>query len=110
MITAVRRGRIDLGEDVVVIGAGLLGLIVFQLAKVSGVGGTIAVGRGHGLEIAGLLGAEEKVDREQGNVVRKGILLDADRIVLDEIEVGGSHRAPNPSVSPSSCLRLGELT
>jgi len=151
---AVRRGRIDLGDDVVVIGVGLLGLIILQLAKISGAGRTIAVGRGHRLGVAGELGADEKVDRTQGNVVervkeltngegadvviecagadeavrqsldcvrrggrvvlagvsgKKGVSLDTDRIVLDEIEVIGSREHRMPSLSPSSCWRPVEL-
>jgi threonine dehydrogenase-like Zn-dependent dehydrogenase len=152
---AVRRGRIDLGDDVVVIGVGLLGLIVLQLAKVSGAGRTIAVGRGHRLKMAGEMGADEKVDRTQGNVVekvreltngegadvvfecagaeesvrqslecvkrggrltlvgvcgKKGIPLDTDRIVLDEIEVIGSRGAPNALHDSITLLTSGRIS
>jgi len=68
---AVRRGRVDLGDDVLVIGVGLLGLIVLQLAKISGAGRIIAVGRGHRLKVAGELGADVLVDRTQGDVVEQ---------------------------------------
>jgi L-iditol 2-dehydrogenase len=151
---AVRRGRIDLGDDVVVIGVGLLGLIILQLAKISGAGRTIAVGRGHRLGVAGELGADEKVDRTQGNVVErvkkltngdgadvviecagaeeavrhsldcvrrggrvllagvsgtKGVPLDTDRIVLDEIEVIGSRGAPNALPESIKLLASGRV-
>jgi threonine dehydrogenase-like Zn-dependent dehydrogenase len=141
-IEAVRRAQIDVGDDVVIMGAGLLGLIILQLAKISGAGRTIAVGRGHRLSVAGDLGADEKVDRTQSDVVErvkeithgagadvviecagsqqavqqsldcvrrggrvvvlgfagtktKGIPLDTDRMVLDEIDLVGSRGAPN---------------
>lgn len=151
---AVRRGRIDLGDDVVVVGVGLLGLIILQLAKIAGAGRTIAVGRGHRLEIAGELGADEKVDRMQGDVVeqvkeltggngadvviecagadeavksslacvrrggrvvlagvsgKKGVALDTDRIVLDEIEVVGSRGAPNALGESIGLLASGRI-
>ncbi len=151
---AVRRGGIDLGDDVVVIGVGLLGLIILQLAKISGAGRTIAVGRGHRLGVAGELGTDEKVDRTQGNVVervkeltngegadvviecagaeeavrhsldcvrrggrvvlagvsgKKGVPLDTDRIVLDEIEVIGSRGAPNALPESIKLLASGRV-
>lgn len=70
-VEAIRRGRIDIGDDVVVIGVGLLGLIIIQLARIAGAGRIIAVGRGHRLEVAGELGADQKIDREQSVVVEK---------------------------------------
>ncbi|MBW2207784.1 MAG: alcohol dehydrogenase catalytic domain-containing protein [Deltaproteobacteria bacterium] len=147
---AVRRGRVKLGDDVLVIGVGLLGMIVLQLAKISGAGRVIAVGRGHRLEVAGKLGADILVDRSQADTVkqvmditgglgvdvvfecagaqeaveqsmdcvrrggrvllaglsRKMIPMDADRIVLDEIEVIGSRGAPN-AVRESITLLAG---
>jgi L-iditol 2-dehydrogenase len=147
---AVRRGRVALGDDVLVIGVGLLGLIVLQLARISGAGRIIAVGRGHRLEMAGKLGADVLVDRNQGDTLeqvkeitdgigvdvvfecagaqaaveqsmdcvrrggrvllaglsRKMIPMDADRIVLDEIEVVGSRGAPN-AVRESIALMAG---
>jgi L-iditol 2-dehydrogenase len=151
---AVRRGHIDLGDDVVVIGVGLLGLIILQLAKISGAGRTIAVGRGHRLKIAGQLGADEKVDRTQCDVVErvkeltngegadvviecagaeeavrhsldcvrrggrvvlagvsgeKGVPLDTDRIVLDELEVIGSRGAPNALAESITLLASGRV-
>jgi len=153
-IEAIRRGQIDIGDRVAVIGVGLLGLIVLQLAKISGAVKTIAVGRGHRLEIAGRLGADEKVDRTQGDVVervkkltdgagadvviecagaeeavqqaldcvrrggrvviagitgQKGVSLDTDRIVLDEIDVVGTRGAPNALSESIRLLASGRI-
>ncbi len=153
-IEAVRRARIDVGDNVTVIGVGLLGLIILQLAKILGAGRTIAVGRGHRLKIAGDLGADEKVDRTQGDVVKrvkeitggtgadvviecagaeeavrqsldcvrrggrvvlagisgsKGVLLDTNRIALDEIEVVGTRGAPNALPESIRLLASGRI-
>lgn len=153
-VEAVRRARIDVGDNVAVIGVGLLGIIVLQLAKISGAVRTIAVGRGHRLKIAGELGADEKVDRTQGGVVNrvkeltggtgadvviecagaeeavqqsldcvrrggrivlagftgsKGVLLDTNRIALDEIEVVGTRGAPNALPESIRLLASGQI-
>lgn len=153
-IEAIRRARIDIGDTVTVIGVGLLGLIILQLAKVSGAARTIGVGRGHRLEIAGELGADEKVDRTQVDVVKrvkeltegvgadvviecagaeeavrqsldcvrrggrvvlagitggKGVLLDTNRIVLDEVEVVGTRGAPNALSDSIQLLSTGRI-
>ncbi len=153
-IEAVRRARIDIGDDVVIIGVGLLGLIVLQLAKISGAARTIAVGRSHRLAMAGELGVDEEVDRMQyeatsrvkdltggkgadvviecagtqeavlhamscvrkgGRVVlaglsdKRGIPLDTNQIVLDEIEVVGSRGAPNALPEAIRLLATGRI-
>ena len=153
-LEAVRRARIDVGDTVAVIGVGLLGLIILQLAKVAGAVRTMAVGRGYRLKVAGELGADEKVDRTQGDVVKrikeltggtgadvviecagaeeavrqsldcvrrggrvvlagvsssKGVLLDTNRIALDEIEVVGSRGAPNALPESIGLLASGRI-
>lgn len=153
-VEAIRRARIDVGDTVVVIGVGLLGLIVLQLARISGAARTIAVGRGHRLETAGKLGADEKVDRSEVDVVKrvreltenlgadvviecagteeavrqsvdcvrrggrvvlagitehKGVALDTNRIVLDEIEVAGTRGAPNALSDSIKLLATGRI-
>lgn len=153
-VEAVRRARIDVGDSVAVLGVGLLGIIILQLAKISGAGRTIAVGRGHRLKIAGELGADEKVDRTEGDVVKrvreltsgtgadvviecagaeeavrqsldcvrrggrvvlagltgsKGVLLDTNRITLDEIEVLGTRGAPNALPESIMLLASGRI-
>jgi L-iditol 2-dehydrogenase len=103
-IEAVRRGHIDVGDDVVIIGVGLLGLIILQLAKIAGAGRTIAVGRGYRLNIAGELGADEKVDRMQCNVVKRvRELTDGDGADV-VFEVAGSEEATKQALD---CVRKG---
>jgi L-iditol 2-dehydrogenase len=153
-IEAVRRARIDLGDCVAVIGVGLLGNIILQLARISGAGRTIAVGRGHRLNIAGDLGTDEKVDRSREDVVQrikdltggagadvviesagapeavqmsldcvrkggrvalagisdsKGVPLDTNRIVLEEIEITGTRGAPNALPESIGLLASGRI-
>ncbi len=55
----VRKARIELGESVVVIGVGLIGLLAMQLAKLNGAIPAIAVDRdGRRLQFAQLVGAD----------------------------------------------------
>lgn len=70
-IHAVRRGCIDIGDNVVIIGLGLFGLIVLQLAKILGAGKIIAIGGGYRLQMAGEMGADDKVDRTRCNAVEQ---------------------------------------
>ena len=151
---AIRRARINVADDVVIIGVGLLGLITLQLADISGAGRTIVVGRGHRLKIAGELGAGETVDRTECDVVervkeitsgngadmviecagaeeavrqsldcvrkggrvvlagisgKKGIPLDTDRVVMDEIDVIGTRGAPNALPQSIKLLASGRI-
>jgi L-iditol 2-dehydrogenase len=103
-IETVRRGRIDVGDDVVVIGVGLLGLIVLQLAKIAGAGRTIAVGRGHRLKIAGELGADEKVDRMKHDVVKRVKELTDGNGADVVFEVAGAEESTRQSLD---CVRKG---
>jgi L-iditol 2-dehydrogenase len=103
-IEAVRRAHIDVGDDVVIFGVGLLGLIVLQLAKISGAGRAIAVGRGHRLAIAEKLGVDEKIDRMQGGVVDRVRELTAGRGADVVIECAGAEEAVLHAVS---CVRRG---
>lgn len=101
---AVRRARIDLGDDVVVVGVGLLGLIILQLAKIAGAGRTIVIGRGHRLSIAGELGADEKVDRMQGDVVEQVKKLTGGNGADVVIECAGADEAV---INSLACVRRG---
>ena len=103
-IEAIRRACIDVGDDVVIIGVGLLGLIVLQLAKICGAGRIIAVGRGHRLEIAGELGVEEKVDRSQCDVVERIKELTSGVGADVVIECAGTEQAVQQSLD---CVRKG---
>ena len=103
-VQAVRRARIDVGDNVAVIGVGLLGLIVLQLAKVSGAVRTIAVGRGHRLKIAGELGGDEKVDRTQCDAVQRVKELTDGAGADVVIECAGTEKAVQQSLD---CVRRG---
>ncbi len=102
-IHTVRRGSVDLGDEVVVIGLGLYGLIVVQLAKIAGAARVIVVGRGYRLETAKKMGADELVDRTAGNVV--------DRV--KELTKGGADVAFECAGAPEAvqlaldCVRRG---
>jgi L-iditol 2-dehydrogenase len=73
-VHAVRRAGLDPGSSVAVFGPGLLGLLTLQIARASGAGRVVVVGRGPRLELAGELGADELVDYtdgEPGDAVRR---------------------------------------
>jgi L-iditol 2-dehydrogenase len=103
-VEAVRRARIDVGDSVAVIGVGLLRIIILQLAKTSGAGRTIAVGRGHRLKIASKLGADEKVDRTQGDMVKQVRELTGGIGADVVIECAGAEEAVQQSLD---CVRKG---
>jgi L-iditol 2-dehydrogenase len=65
-VHAVRRAGLDPGSSVAVFGPGLLGLLTLQVARASGAGRVVVVGRGPRLELAGKLGADELVDYTEG--------------------------------------------
>jgi L-iditol 2-dehydrogenase len=65
-VHAVRRAGLDPGSSVAVFGPGLLGLLTLQIARASGAGRVLVVGRGPRLELAGELGADELVDYTEG--------------------------------------------
>lgn len=71
-VNGVRRGRIGAGDRVAVVGAGLLGLIVLQLAKVMGASRTVAVDvNPHRLAIAADLGADSTLEPGRCDVVHE---------------------------------------
>ena len=103
-VEAVRRARIKPGDDVVVLGVGLLGLIVLQLSGISGAGRTIAVGRGHRLKMAGELGADMEVDRSHSNVVEQIQALTNGEGADVVIECAGSQQAVQDALN---CVKRG---
>jgi L-iditol 2-dehydrogenase len=66
-VHAVRRTGLDPGAAVAVFGPGLLGLLTLQIARASGAGRVLVVGRGPRLELAGELGADDLVDYTRGD-------------------------------------------
>ena len=65
----VRRARVALGETVLVIGPGLMGLLSLQIAKAAGAARVVLVGRGARLQLARELGADVCLDRESPTLV-----------------------------------------
>jgi L-iditol 2-dehydrogenase len=66
----VKRGRLQPGEDVAVIGPGAVGLLSFQFAKALGAGRVFVVGRRHRLQLAKKMGALS-IDYEAGDPVKQ---------------------------------------
>jgi len=66
----VKRGRLQPGEDVAVIGPGAVGLLSFQFAKALGAGRVFVVGRRHRLQLAKEMGALS-IDYEAGDPVKE---------------------------------------
>ena len=59
----IRRARIEVGEDVVIIGMGLVGLLALQFAKMSGASSLIAVDLSdERLDLARTLGADDAIN------------------------------------------------
>lgn len=63
-----RRGNINAGDTVVVIGAGAIGLLAADAALICGAKSVVVVGRGHRLQLAAALGFET-TDTNMGNPV-----------------------------------------
>jgi len=67
---AIHRADIKLGDDVVVMGAGLVGLLAMQLARLSGAGPVIAVDLSpERLAVALRVGADHVIDPRNGDLV-----------------------------------------
>ena len=66
---ALDRGRVEPADRVGIVGPGLLGLAVLQLAKVLGASRTYITGRGYRLDIARELGADVAIDVTQEDPV-----------------------------------------
>ncbi len=72
-LQGVRKARVELGEPVVVIGGGLIGLMAVQLARLSGALPAMVVDKNPGrLEFAELIGADAVLYRD---VHKKGLVL-----------------------------------
>jgi L-iditol 2-dehydrogenase len=66
---AVNRAPLSLGDTAVVVGAGMIGLLVIQVLRLSGCGRIIAVDLDpHRLALAGQLGADEGLNPNEGDV------------------------------------------
>jgi L-iditol 2-dehydrogenase len=96
-IHAVRRTGLDPGSSVAVFGPGLLGLLMAQVARASGAGRVIVVGRGARLEIAARVASAEVVDYEREDPVESIRALTDGRGVDRVYECAG-----NPAVVPQA--------
>lgn len=103
-VEAIRRARIKPGDGVLILGVGLLGLITLQLAKISGSGRTMAVGRGHRLKMADELGADIIVDRTNSDVVEQVKALTNGEGADVVIECAGTPGAVQDALN---CVRRG---
>lgn len=70
-VNAVRRARLQPSESVAVLGPGLVGLILVQLARAAGATRVLVSGRGERLETALRLGADAVVDYTEGQVAER---------------------------------------
>jgi threonine dehydrogenase-like Zn-dependent dehydrogenase len=69
---ALHRGELRIGEDVVVMGAGLVGLLATQLARIGGAHPVIAVDLSpRRLELARRMGADATIDPKREDLVRR---------------------------------------
>jgi 2-desacetyl-2-hydroxyethyl bacteriochlorophyllide A dehydrogenase len=67
-IHTLRRGNLELGDDVAVIGLGVLGLLIVQVAKAAGARRVIAINPSHWkLELARRLGADLTLTTQDAN-------------------------------------------
>ncbi|NLF27307.1 MAG: zinc-binding dehydrogenase, partial [Clostridiales bacterium] len=82
------------GGTAVVIGPGPIGLCAMQIARGMGSGRVIMIGRGGKLAFAGEMGADELIDFEQEDVVKRVLEL-TDGIGADEVfECSGDNAVP----------------
>jgi L-iditol 2-dehydrogenase len=103
-VHSVRRGKIDVGDTVVVIGIGLLGLLILQIARIAGAGRTIGVGKGYRLQLAKNLGADVGVDRSEGDIVDQIRMLTSGIGADVVFESAGSEEAVRLALD---CVRKG---
>jgi L-iditol 2-dehydrogenase len=71
-VHSVKRARIDLGDNVAILGAGPIGLLAIQAARIAGAGATIVTEiQPNRIKLADQLGADEVIDASQGDVEKK---------------------------------------
>ena len=82
-LAAVRRARVEIGESVVVVGLGLLGLFAVQFANLSGANPLIAIGnRDVRKAFAKDFGAQHVLDPHDGDLVTKVLDITESRTVM----------------------------
>lgn len=82
-LAAVRRARVEIGESVVVVGLGMLGLFAVQFARLSGANPLIAIGnRDVRREYARQFGAQYVLDSYDENLVDKVLDITGQETVM----------------------------
>ena len=95
---ALDRGRVEPADRVGIVGPGLLGLAVLQLAKVLGASRTYITGRGYRLDIARELGADVAIDVTQEDPVEAVMRDTGGRGVDLAVECAGPPEAMRAAV------------
>ena len=103
---ACRRGRVQPGDTVAVLGPGLLGLLSLQIALAMGAGRVIVTGTGRGnrLALAKELGAAETIDVTREDAVKRIREITDGRGVDAAIECAGTAEALRTGLG---CVRRG---
>lgn len=70
-VHGVRRARVGVGDQVLVIGPGLMGLLSTQIARAAGATRVVVVGRGERLELARTLGASACLQRDDPQLAER---------------------------------------
>lgn len=95
----VRRANIQLGDYVVVIGSGIVGLMSMQFAKIAGADGCIVIDTSRkGLELAGQLGANYTIPAPAGEAAAEVARITDGRMADVVIDATG-----NPLVLADAC-------
>jgi L-iditol 2-dehydrogenase len=108
-VHAVHRTPLRLGDTVVVVGAGMIGLLVVQVLRRAGVGRVIAVDLDPGrLALARQFGAEESVVAGSGDAAAEVLRLTGGRGADAAFEVVGA--TPTVKLAVASLRKGGSLT
>jgi (R,R)-butanediol dehydrogenase/meso-butanediol dehydrogenase/diacetyl reductase len=99
-VRAIRLAKIDIGHSVAIVGAGTIGLLALQLAKLSGAYPIYMVTRSAGLktDLALKMGADEIIVTNETNAVEKLKDITCGSMVDRVIECGGTEAAMKLSV------------
>lgn len=96
----VRRAQVQLGDDVVIIGSGIVGLLTMQYAKVAGADHIIMIdGNEKSLKLADMLGASHIIQNYAGQAVEQVREITNGRMADIVFDATG-----NPKVLADACL------
>ena len=108
-VRAIRLAKIDIGHSVAIVGAGTIGPIALQLAKLSGAYPIYVVQRSQDIkrDRALALGADEIIDSRDGNAVEALREATGGKMVDRVIECGGN--AVTMKMAVELCARRGAV-